>query len=297
MTLGDRGFALLELLIALAICAVVSAGIAMVVPPARAAFELTPADIDLQQRGRTAIDVIVQAIRAAGADAVAAAEFGPLSGIVPAVIPLDPQVDGKFARLTVIAARRHGAQAAIEHHQGGGAVLTLAVDGCPAITVLCGFAPDTNALIADGSGRFDVFTVDSVDAAASSLTARRALTPPYASGSVVVEADVNTFQLELQPDGSRTLVRLSGGGAKQPIVDRLSSLTFEPYALDDAGMLSPLSAAPLMDGPWSRAEPDGDYDDDVFLVRRIDISITLQASAPSSIARTFHFAVFLRNVS
>jgi prepilin-type N-terminal cleavage/methylation domain-containing protein len=298
MSTGNRGFALLELLIALAICAVVAAGIAVVVPPARAAFELTPAEIDLQQRGRTAIDVMVQAIRAAGADAVAAAELGPLSGIVPAVMPMDPTVDGKFTRLRVIGPRHDGAQGTLEHHQdGASAVLAVAVDGCPSIGVLCGFARDTTALIADGSGRFDVFTVESVDAAAKTVTARHPLTPPYAAGSVVIEADVNTFQLELQPDGSRTLVRLSGGGGKQPIVDRIASLTFAPYGFDLAGMLSPLSAETLVDGPWSRGAPDGDYDDDVFLVRRIDIAITLHASAPSVTERTFHVAVVLRNVS
>ena len=54
---GSRGFSLVELLVALAICAVVSAGVAVVVPPARTAFETAPAEMELQQRGRIAVRV------------------------------------------------------------------------------------------------------------------------------------------------------------------------------------------------------------------------------------------------
>jgi prepilin-type N-terminal cleavage/methylation domain-containing protein len=297
MSAHEPGFSLLELLIALAICAVLAAGIAIIVPPARAAFELTPAELDLQQRGRTAIDVIVRAIRASGSDAVAAAEYGPLSGIVPAVIPLHPQADGTFAGLKVITPRFDAAQGILEHHQSGSSgALALAAERCPAVTVLCGFVRDTTALIADGSGRFDLFTVASVDAAANLLTARRPLTPPYAAGSVLVEAEAHTFQLEPQPDGSLTLVRLTAGGAQQPIADRVSALIFVPYELDEFGVLTPLAAQSLLDGPWSAGEPDGDYDDDVFRVKRIDIELTMHAAAPSTSERTLRVAVSLRNV-
>jgi len=45
------GFSLVELLIALAICALLSAAVAGIVVPSREAFEQTPAALDLQQRG------------------------------------------------------------------------------------------------------------------------------------------------------------------------------------------------------------------------------------------------------
>ena len=295
MTRGDCGFSLVELLVALAICAVVAAGIAAVVPPARAAFEVTPAVIDLQQRGRTAIDVIVQAIRAAGRDAEAAADLGPLSGIVPAVIPLGPAADGKFTRLKVIAPRSNAGQSVLAHHQAGhSGPLALAFERCPAVTA-CGFTRDTTALIADGSGRFDVFTVASIDSTANTLLTNRSFTWPYAAGSVVVEVDVDTFQLEAQPDGSHTLVRLTAAGAHQPIVDRISALSFEPFIADISGALVPAPFAMLTDGPWHQGNPGGGYDDDVFLVRRMDIGLTLHAALPSTTTRAFHFAVSLRN--
>jgi prepilin-type N-terminal cleavage/methylation domain-containing protein len=292
-----RGFSLIELLIALTISALVCASLAVVVTPARAAFEVTPAEIDLQQRGRSAVEVIVQAIRAAGADAVASEEFGSLSGVIPAVILWDIDADGRFTRLKVIAHRINAAQGVLDRHQAGpSGALALALDRCPSAAVVCGFARDTTALIADGSGRFDLFTVATADAATHRITARRSLSAAYAAGSFVLEVDVYTFQLDTQPDGSRTLVRVTAAGAVQPLVDRVSALAFEPYAIDEAGTPAPMPAGVLTDGPWLRGDPDGSYDDDMFRVKRVDVRLTLQGAAPSTSERTLRFGVFLRNV-
>ena len=291
-----RGFSLIELLIATTICAIVSAIVAIVVPPARAAFEITPATIDLQQRGRVAVDAIAQAIRGAGGDAVAAEEFGPLSGIVPAVIPFDA-VDGRFTKLKVIAPQLHGGQGVLDHHQASAAgSLSLGSRRCPAASVVCGFAPGATALIADGSGRFDVFEVASADGVSLQLVADRSLVPPYVAGSVVIEADIHTFLLETQPDGSRTLVRASAAGATQPVVDRVSDLRFELYEIDDTGALTRMPVDVFTDGPWLRGEPDGVYDEDLLRVRRVDIVLTVHALSPAIAQQTVRFGVFMRNV-
>ena len=293
-----RGFSLVELLVALTICAVVSAGIAAVVPPARLAFEQTPAELDLQQRGRTAIDVMVRAIRAAGSNVIVSEEVGPFAGVVPAVIPFDVDASGtRFLRLKVIAPRANAAQGILAHHQAGSTGdLVLSPARCPAMPVVCGFAKDTTAVIADGGGRFDVFTIASAQGLTKRLTPARPLTPPYAAGSIIVEADVYTFQLDAQPDGSHTLVRVTAGGAVQPIVDRVARMQFEPYTADAAGEPVPMPADELIDGPWWNGGPDGEYDDDVFRVKQLDISLSMQAADPLTVQRTFRFAVVLRNV-
>jgi prepilin-type N-terminal cleavage/methylation domain-containing protein len=292
----SRGFSLIELLVALTISLVLSAGIVAVVPSARAAFELTPMEIDLQQRARTTIDVITNAVRATGADAVASVEFGPLSGVVPAVILSDVDAEGRFTRLKVIAHQGNGAQGVLDRHQGGpGGALTLAAALCPSASIVCGFVRDVSALISDGSGRFDVFTVAGADASTDRLTVRRPLSQAYPAGSFVVEVDVYTIQLDVQPDGSRALVRVTAGGAVQPLVDRVIGLWFEPYSMNDTGTLQKMPAEMLTDGPWLRGEPDGDYDEDAFRVKRVDVAVTLQPAAPATGDRTFRFAVFLRN--
>jgi prepilin-type N-terminal cleavage/methylation domain-containing protein len=294
----SRGFSLVELLVAMTICGVISAGIAAVVPPARAAFEVTPAELDLQQRARTAIDVIGQAIRSAGSGVIVSEELGPLAGVVPALIPLDvDESAARFSRLRVVAPRTAAAQGLLAQHQAGSrGDLVLSAARWPAVPVVCGFSPGTTAVVADGSGRFDVFTIASAHPATRRLTPARPLTPPYAAGSIVVEADVYTFQLEAQPDGSHALVRFTAAGAVQPIVDRVIRLHFEPYAFDDNGEPAPLSIGELTDGPWWRGSPDGDYDDDVFRVKRLDVVLSVQAAPPLTTQRTFRFAVFLRNV-
>jgi type II secretory pathway pseudopilin PulG len=293
-----RGFALVELLVAMTICVVISAGIAAVVPPARAAFERTPAELDLQQRGRTAVDTLSQAIRAAGSTVTVSEELGPLAGVVPAVIPFDLDSSGtRFVRLKVIAPRPNAAQGILAQHQAGAnGDLVLSPTRCPAVPVVCGFTKDTTALVADGSGRFDVFTIASAQAAAGRLRPARQLKPPYAAGSIVVEVDVYTFQLDAQPDGSQALVRVTAAGAVHPIVDRVTTLHFEPYTLDAEGAPIPIPVEDLRDGPWWSTGPDGDFDDDVFRVKRLDMTVSLQAAYPVNAPRTFRFAVFLRNV-
>lgn len=293
----QEGVSVIELLVALTICAVVSASIAAVVPPARAIFERTPAELDLQQRARAAIDAIVYAIRAAGADVAASGELGPLAAIVPAVVPLEVDADGTaFSKLKVIAPRASPAQGTLAQHQAGpNGELVLAPSRCPEVEVVCGFTEGATAVIADGSGRFDVFTIASAEGATYRLTPSRPLIPPYAAGSIVAEVDVFTFQLTAQPDGSQTFARATAAGAVQPLVDRVTRLRFEPVALDQSGEPMPMPAVELTDGPWWTAAPDGDYDDDVFRVKRVDIALSLQAAPPLGIERTFRFAVFLRN--
>src|SRR5689334_13988891 len=60
----EGGFTLIELLIAMTITMLIAGALAGVVQPARAAFDRVPAELELQQRGRTAIDVLSQALRA-----------------------------------------------------------------------------------------------------------------------------------------------------------------------------------------------------------------------------------------
>jgi prepilin-type N-terminal cleavage/methylation domain-containing protein len=294
---GQPGFSLVELLIAMTICVVISAGIAAVVPPARIAFERTPAELDLQQRGRTAVDTIAQAIREAGSHVIVSEELGPLAGVVPAVIPFDLDASGtRFLRLKVIAPRPHAQGILAQHQAGSHGDLVLSPTRCPDAPVVCGFTKDATALIADGSGRFDVFTIASAQAATGRLTPGRPLNPPYAAGSIVVEADVYTFQLDGQPDGSHALVRVTAAGAVQPIVDRVTSLHFEPYSLDAEGEPIRIPIEDFSDGPWWSTGPDGDYDDDVFRVKRLDVALSVQAAYPLNVHRTMRFAVFLRNV-
>jgi prepilin-type N-terminal cleavage/methylation domain-containing protein len=214
------GFSLLELLIAAAITALLAAMVAAVVPSLQVMFEQTPAALDLQQRGRSAVDAITLAVRSA--DRV---EF------------LDPDPSHPhFRRLMTVTRKANAARGVLEHDQSNaGGDLSLAAARCPAAADVCGFVRGATAAIADVSGRFDVFVVGSIDTRRRSISPRRRFDQPYAAGAEVIEVDAHTFRLAPQPDGSSTLVFDTGAGAVQPIADRVSDLRFDK-ALDGRGV-------------------------------------------------------------
>lgn len=216
----NKGFTLLELLIATAISALFAAAVAATVPSLQAFFEHAPATIDMQQRGRTAIDAIAQAVRAA--DHVLLFEPDPLGG--------------HFTQLMTIAEKANAAQGVLAADQSGpGGDLWLSAARCPGVPDVCGFSPGSSALIAGGDGQFELFTVGSVDAGTRTLSPRQRLDRSYAAGATLVSVDAYTFRLDAEPDGALTLVRQTHSGAVQPMVDRVSHLEFT-RAFDDRGI-------------------------------------------------------------
>jgi type II secretory pathway pseudopilin PulG len=221
------GFTVVELLIAMTITLLIAGAIAGVTQPARDAFDRVPADLDLQQRGRMAIEVMSQALRSAGRNVAAADRLGSLSDLVPVASVFEPDESGEFTSLEVIVPATDAAQGVLAADQAGAAAaITLAVAPCPDVRDVCGFTPGSTALIADGLGQFDVFSIASTDPGARRFAPAIALSRAYPTGSIVVEVDRSTFSLALQPDGSHSLVRETAAGAVQPIVDFVSGLSF-----------------------------------------------------------------------
>lgn len=220
----EGGFTIIELLIAMTITLLVAGALAGVAPSARAAFDRVPAELDLQQRGRTAIDVLSQAIRSAGKN---------VGELLPTVSGSEPDASGAFTELTVIVPIADAAQGVLSDDQSGpGAAMTLATGHCPNVKDVCGFTSGTTAVIADGTGNYDVFSIAATNAGARRVTPASALSRSYPAGAVVVEVDRFTFSLALQPDGSQSLVRRTAAGAVQPIVDFVSALSFDVTGRD-----------------------------------------------------------------
>jgi len=202
----SSGFTVIELLIAMTITLLIAGVVASVTPPARAAFDRVPAELDLQQRGRTAIDAMSQALR----------------GSV-----LVPGETGTFGELTVVVPIHAGAQGLLSVDQPGpAAAITLSTEQCPNIKEVCAFIAGATALISDSAGDYDVFRIASVIAATRRITPERALSRSYPLGSIVFEVDQFTFRLSEQADGSHSLIRETFAGAIQPIVDFVSGLSF-----------------------------------------------------------------------
>lgn len=225
---GSHGFSVIELLIALAIVTLLAGALAGVAAPARAVFDRVPAELDLQQRGRTAIDVISNELRSAGRSVPAMDELGSFADILPAFELSDPDESGEtFSTLTVMTPAVNGAQGVLEADQAGTfTALTLRATTCPNVMEVCGFTAGTMAIITDGAGHRDLFEVASTVVGARMITPDRALSQAYTTRSAVVEIDQHTFRLAGQADGSFSLIRETAAGAIQPIVDGVASLAF-----------------------------------------------------------------------
>jgi type II secretory pathway pseudopilin PulG len=225
---SSQGFTIMELLVAVAIVMLLAGALAGVVAPARAVFDRVPAELDLQQRGRTAIDVISTALRSAGKNVAATNQPGALPISLPAFALTDPDESGEaFSILTVTTPTVNGAQGIVATDQAGafGAV-TLGITLCPNVNDFCGFKAGTTAIISDGAGHHDLFEVASTAVAERTLTADRGFSQAYPAGSAVIEVDQHTFSLSAQADGSLSLIRETAAGAIQPVVDGVASLVF-----------------------------------------------------------------------
>lgn len=203
-----RGFTVIELLIAMVITLLIAGALAQSVPPARAAFDRVPAELDLQQRGRTAINLLAQTLRSA--------------------IAIDADSSsGTVATLTVIAPTVAGAQGVLDVDQpGGGGAITLATSPCPNVKDVCGFTPGMFVAFTDATGASEVFAVASTNVGARKLVPDRMLPQAYPAGSAIAEIEQYTFSLAGQADGSFSLMRETAAGAVQPIVDSVSALSF-----------------------------------------------------------------------
>lgn len=271
-----KGFSIIELLIAMAITLLIAGALAGAARPAREAFDRVPAELDLQQRGRIAIDALSQALRSAGKNVTATALLGSLSDLLPTVSVAEPDDTGAFTELTVIVPVGDAAQGILSaDQQGPAAPLTLSVEHCPDVKDVCGFTAGTFAVIADGAGQFEVFAIAAPNAAARRVSPAQALSRAYPAGSVLVEVDRFTFSLAQQADGSYSLIRRTAAGAVQPIVDFVNALSFDVTGRD---------------------APAG-----FFRLEQVDLSISVEP--PTSVLRrlmtdrVFRTSIKLRNAS
>src|SRR5688572_6649743 len=92
---GSHGFTIIELVISLAIVTLLAGALAALAQPAREVFDRVPAELELQQRGRTAIDVISNAVRSAGRNVPATNELGSFADMLPSVAFSDPDESGE----------------------------------------------------------------------------------------------------------------------------------------------------------------------------------------------------------
>ena len=240
--IAATGFSLIELLVTMTITLLLAAALAAVAQPARAAFDRVPAELELQQRGRIAIDALTHAIRAS---------------------LRMPDAAGAVAELTVIVPAGAARGMLAVDQPGPGGAITLGTEHCPNIREVCGFTAGAIAMIADGNV-FELLSIAAASATTRRLTAARALSRAYPMRSTVIEVDQLTFQLAEQPDGTYSLIRETAAGAIQPLVDFVGDLSFE--------------VTPQQVDVWISVEPSPESLRSVISPRTFRTSIRLRTS-------------------
>jgi prepilin-type N-terminal cleavage/methylation domain-containing protein len=246
--MDQRGFTLVELLVAVAVMLVVTGAVFAVLDPARGAFQVQPEAADLQQRLRVAADAVALDLRTAGAGSSTGASTGTLARFLPSVFPyrvglVSPDTPGAATSdtITLVRASAGFAQATLRDATttDAASVSIATPPGCPVAGGTCGFEAGMLALLYDETGAWDLFSVAAVEGGV--LTKRagsRGLSKDYQAGAEIVQVDVAAYAVKAERG---TLIpqlrRYDGDQSEQPLVDHIVALEIEYFGDPQPPML------------------------------------------------------------
>lgn len=313
----SAGFSLVEMLIATAITASVTALACALAIEAQAAWRADSTRVDLQQRTRVVADVLTRALLEAGAGPPGGPAQGPLIDVLAPILPrrigatgADPPDLFRADAFTILRTLPETEHATLLLPAPAGAEVLDLAPSPSCMLPSCGFAAGSAVLLCDGAGSFDIFTVRG----ASGLTLDVAHRGPgsataYPAGAAVLAVDLASYYT----DPRARLLRVSNGHTSDlPITDDVVGVEVEYYgevrppvwlrppagganclydadgafrtalmpALAGGPALSRLDEAMLTDGPWCGAGST-QFDADLLRVRRVRVSVRLQAADPA----------------
>jgi prepilin-type N-terminal cleavage/methylation domain-containing protein len=327
MTHGNSGFSLVEVLVSVAISLTVTVVATRLAAGAQAAWRVASARVDLQQRARVAADVLSHSLLAAGGGPHTGVARGRLLRHMPPVLPRRIGRRGahgstEFRRdaFTVVHTSADATHATLLRPADPGATtLELApVPGCAVPT--CGVSEGATILLLTTSGVYELFTITAIDDASLSVRRQGAGSGwTFAAGTPVLAVDSSSFSIDA---AASVLRKYDGDASDVPLVDDVVGMDVRYYgdvraplwprppageanclyaadgtynaalmpALAGAGGLAELTAATLTDGPWCGAG-ETQFDADLLRIRRIRVSLRLQAADPVVRGRDPRFRV------
>lgn len=243
----QQGFSLVELVVSMAIALAVVGAVFAMMSPATGAFQVQPESADVEQRLRAAADALTRDLAAAGTGVWTGPLGGAMGRVAPAVLPYRigrrfPDAPGSYRAnsISVLAVDYGGPQTTLASPlpaTSGTAQLSPG-PGCRAADASCGFRAGMSAVVYDGSGAWDLFSITA--AAGSLLTLQHDL----ADGPRVYQAGRSTIALVtsrtyfLKEDVAAHVPQLTrydgGGGADVPVVSHVASLSFRHFGEPDA---------------------------------------------------------------
>jgi hypothetical protein len=267
--MGERGFSLIEAVVATALTLVVTGAAFALVHPSEGQFALQTEAVDMQQRLRVAAGTLSSELMLAGAGADRGPNAGSLAYYFAPVRPYRHGTDsdaipGSFSSDTIslMYVPQTAAQTTLRTTgpgQAPGTVELNDVPGCPSGDPSCGFRKDMAIVVFDAAGLYDILSV--VDDQAEVLTVQRvgdSMTYADYRPDRTSVAQITNIVYYLKADallGTYQLMARDGGnGNDVPVIDHLVALEFEYKGDPNPPMLN---GRPLTEpaGPWTTYGP------------------------------------------
>jgi type II secretory pathway pseudopilin PulG len=229
-----KGFTLVELLIATALVLAISGALAAALAPLGSAIDRTHANADMDAGTRSVIQQLAADLRLAGSNASIGWPYTRLARVLPPVALLRDLETGAIAlpataiRITYVPhlAAQGMLNAAVA---AGDTMVSLdTASRCAAGLPACGFRPGDSAVLYT-SGAVATVTIDAVANGAVMLSSP--LAAAFPADAVLAQFSRVTYGTRPVADGSQQLVRVSTGGAEQPMLDNVVAFTL----LSDTG--------------------------------------------------------------
>jgi hypothetical protein len=235
--MNARGFALLEWLIASAFVVAIAGALLTSIAPVRDLIDRSHQGADLTSGARTALDLVTAELREAGSNAVVAPVGIQVANLVAPVRllqDLDGALDaqpGGAVRITRVPALAPQARLRDAAPAGENLLRLDTMTRCSTGVPACGFRNGDRALLfTDGAA--EVVIVDAAFADAVSVTAP--IVDAYPAGAVLCRLTVTTYGVRDGGGPASRLVRLTDGGAEQPLLDNVVSFELTGDAPDPA---------------------------------------------------------------
>ena len=268
---NERGFTLVEMIVAMAIMVTVTGVIFSMVDPSRGAYRIQPEVAELQQRLRVGTQFLVNDLMMAGAGSPAGSPhtgtltnfFAPIQPYRIGMIDSDPD-NGVYYRndaITIMYIPPGAAQTTLSAAmpQPSAELKVNDQPNCPdpATNGLCGFKDGQRIIIFDETGAYDDMTLTAVQPASNHLQHNKSvvgneLSKAYtpANNTQIAQVSQQTYWYNAE---TLQLMYYDGDQRDEAVVDQVVELVFEYFGEPrPPAMIAPITNAV---GPWTSYGP------------------------------------------
>ena len=224
--MSERGFSLIELLVATALLVALGGALAAMAAPLRGAFERSAGNREMTGGSRVVLERLIAELREAGSSASVQTARVVLGRVVPTIVPLahlEASIAGNPSTAVRVTRVPHLAAQGVlrEPVAAGSTSLPLRADAlCTAISAGCGLRPGMRAVLHD-ENRAAFVTVQSVGLDAI-VRVTAGLPADFPAQSVLAAVVTVAYGLRPEPGGGFRLVRVSDA-AEQPLLNGVAA--------------------------------------------------------------------------